>query len=614
MTERRRPSRRGREQDSDEATSTDAVSDANPYLESAPQTPPTATVAPEPRPRSEAAPAAPREPRKPRTERQREARNEPQSATQSETQNTEQSAGQSESHSESRNDRQGEPQRGDSTDRSDRHAQSDGSDHSDGPNQSGNRSEQTAQVNQSESPSGDSNAAIDDGSDRGGQGRGRFRRFRHRNRTGQGGGNQQQQQPQQQQPQQRQQRQNQNNNGQQAGGGRRSNRRNRQQAEPTPRGPVGPIIVEGETSGLFDPQRDAGYLRNSAHSYLADANDPFVPTQLVRQAGLRRGDLVTVTVGRDQRGRLTAAELLTVNGGDPETALRRPEFASLIASYPDRKLSLETGRPAKAGPELTRRAIDLIAPIGYGQRALIVAPARAGKTMLLQAVIEGIAINQPEVQLFVLLVDERPEEVSDMISIGHGEVVASSFDMPAQRHADVAEMTLERARRLVEMGKDVVIVLDSITRLARAYNTIERGTGRTMSGGLDSSAMAKPKAFFGSARSVSPENGGGSLTIIATALVETGSRMDDVIFEEFKGTGNCEIKLDRSLAEKRIFPAIDIGISGTRREDKLFRPDQLEHVYTLRRGLQQMPSSSAMEWLIKRIAGTQNNDALLSGL
>jgi transcription termination factor Rho len=311
---------------------------------------------------------------------------------------------------------------------------------------------------------------------------------------------------------------------------------------------------------------------------------------------------------------VTAAELLTVNGSDPEAALRRPEFASLIASYPDRKLALETGRPAKAGPELTRRAIDLIAPIGYGQRALIVAPARAGKTMLLQAVIEGIAINQPHVQLFVLLVDERPEEVSDMISIGHGEVVASSFDMPAQRHADVAEMTLERARRLVELGKDVVIVLDSITRLARAYNTIERGTGRTMSGGLDSSAMAKPKAFFGSARSVSPENGGGSLTIIATALVETGSRMDDVIFEEFKGTGNCEIKLDRSLAEKRIFPAIDIGISGTRREDKLFRADQLDHVYTLRRGLQQMPSSSAMEWLIKRIAATPNNDALLSGL
>lgn len=539
MTERRRPSRRGRGQSPDDTASNDSLSDANPYLEPAPQAPPTVTAVPEPR-----AVDAP--------------------------------------------------------------ASSGGSSQSDvsGGDGSGNQGDASS-----------TNGGNDEGgNDRGGQGRGRFRRFRHRNRNGQGGGNQQQQQqPQQQQHPQHQQRSNQSN-GQQLAGGRRNNRRNRPQQDTTPRGPVGPIIVEGETSGLFDPQRDAGYLRSSVHSYLAEPNDPFVPTQLVRQAGLRRGDLVTVTVGRDQRGRVTAAELLSVNGGDPEAALRRPEFASLIASYPDRKLSLETGRPAKAGPELTRRAIDLIAPIGYGQRALIVAPARAGKTMLLQAVIEGIAINQPDVQLFVLLVDERPEEVSDMISIGHGEVVASSFDMPAQRHADVAEMTLERARRLVELGKDVVIVLDSITRLARAYNTIERGTGRTMSGGLDSSAMAKPKAFFGSARSVSPENGGGSLTIIATALVETGSRMDDVIFEEFKGTGNCEIKLDRSLAEKRIFPAIDIGISGTRREDKLFRPDQLDHVYTLRRGLQQMPSSSAMEWLIKRIAATQNNDALLDGL
>ncbi len=544
MTERRRSTRRGRGQSPDDATSTDAISDANPYLDSTPQAPsaPSAPApTPEPRPHLDPVPAVSLLPR------------------------------------------------------------DNGSDGSSAPpdSSSGGGGVQAD----------GSGAAEDGGNERGAQGRGRFRRFRHRNRNTQGGGNQQQP-PQQQQQHQRQ---NQNNN-QQFGGGRRNNRRNRPQPDAAPRGPVGPIIVEGETSGLFDPQRDAGYLRSASQSYLAEANDPFVPAQLVRQAGLRRGDLVTVTVGRDQRGRVTAAELLTVNGGDPEAALRRPEFASLVASYPDRKLSLETGRPAKAGPELTRRAIDLIAPIGYGQRALIVAPARAGKTMLLQAVIEGIAINQPDVQLFVLLVDERPEEVSDMISIGHGEVVASSFDMPAQRHADVAEMTLERARRLVELGQDVVIVLDSITRLARAYNTIERGTGRTMSGGLDSSAMAKPKAFFGSARSVAPENGGGSLTIIATALVETGSRMDDVIFEEFKGTGNCEIKLDRSLAEKRIFPAIDIGISGTRREDKLFRPDQLDHVYTLRRGLQQMPSSSAMEWLIKRIAATPNNDALLSGL
>jgi len=373
-------------------------------------------------------------------------------------------------------------------------------------------------------------------------------------------------------------------------------------------------VAEGEAEGWFDPSRDGGFIRRAAESYLPTSSDAFVPAHLVRQLGLRRGDLVQATVGRDHRGRMAVAEVKTINGEDPASALRRPEFSSLVASYPDRKLVLETGRPAKGGPELTRRAIDLIAPIGFGQRALIVAPARAGKTMLLQAITEGVAINQPTATLLVLLVDERPEEVSEMIEWGRGEVIASSFDQPAERHVDVAEMTLEHARRLVENGKDVVIVLDSLTRLARAHNTVERGTGRTLSGGLDATAMARPKAFFGSARAVAPQHGGGSLTIIATALVETGSRMDDVIFEEFKGTGNSEIKLDRSLAEKRIYPAIDIATSGTRREEKLFRPDQLDNVFTLRRGLQQMPPQSAMEWLIKRIAGTAGNDALLAGL
>jgi transcription termination factor Rho len=380
------------------------------------------------------------------------------------------------------------------------------------------------------------------------------------------------------------------------------------------RAPVAPIVPDGETTGWFDPQREGGFIRRAANSYLAEPGDAYVPTQVMRQYMLRRGDQLLATTGHDHRNRVVVVDIKEINGANPEEAARRPDFGSLIASYPERKLKLETGKPAKSGPELTRRAIDLIAPIGYGQRALIVAPARAGKTMLLQAIVEGVAINHPQAALLVLLVDERPEEVSEMITWGYGEVVASSFDMPAVRHTDVTEMVLERARRLVELGKDVVIVLDSITRMARAYNTVERGTGRTLSGGLDSSAMAKPKAFFGSARSVAPEHGGGSLTIIATALVETGSRMDDVIFEEFKGTGNCEIKLDRSLSEKRIFPAIDVATSGTRREDKLFRPDQLEHVYTLRRGLQQMPSSSAMEWLIKRIAATPSNDALLEGL
>jgi transcription termination factor Rho len=399
------------------------------------------------------------------------------------------------------------------------------------------------------------------------------------------------------------------------GHGRRNRGRGPRRDHLPPQGGVpAPIVADGETTGWFDSGRDGGYIRRAGNSYLAEPGDAFVGVHTVRQYALRRGDAVVATTGRDARGRLTVVDITQINGGDPAAALRRPDFSSLVASYPERKLTLETGRPAKGGPELTRRAIDLIAPIGYGQRALIVAPARAGKTMLLQAITEGVAVNHPDAVLLVLLVDERPEEVSEMITWGYGEVVASSFDMPAERHTDVAEMVLERARRLVEQGRDVVIVLDSITRLARAHNAVERGTGRTLSGGLDATAMARPKAFFGSARSVAPAAGGGSLTIIATALVETGSRMDDVIFEEFKGTGNCEIKLDRSLAEKRIFPAIDIATSGTRREEKLFRPDQLDAVYTLRKGLQQMPPQSAMEWLIKRIAGTLNNDALLSGL
>jgi transcription termination factor Rho len=374
------------------------------------------------------------------------------------------------------------------------------------------------------------------------------------------------------------------------------------------------LVATGETTGWFDPARDGGFVRRAQASYLADAGDAYVSPFLVRQYALRKSDLIAGTTGRDPRGRTALIEITSINGEPPESALRRPEFNTLTATYPERKLYLETGRPAKGGPELIRRAIDLIAPIGYGQRALIVAPARAGKTTLLHAITEGIALNHPQAALLILLVDERPEEVSEAISWGVGEVIASSFDQPAARHVEVTEMVLERARRLVEQGRDVVIVLDSLTRMARAHNTAERGTGRTMSGGLDSQAMAKPKAFFGSARAVASTSGGGSLTIIATALIETGSRMDDVIFEEFKGTGNCEIKLDRSLAEKRIYPAIDIATSGTRREEKLFRPDQLDSVYTLRRGLSQMPPQAGMEWLIKRIANTPNNDQLLAGL
>ena len=399
------------------------------------------------------------------------------------------------------------------------------------------------------------------------------------------------------------------------GRGRRDAGPGHQQGERQPGTPQPmQLVATGETKGWFDPARDGGFVRRAGASYLADAGDAYVAPFLVRQHGLRKSDLIAGTTGRDPRGRTALIEITSINDGPPEAALRRPEFNTLTATYPERKLYLETGRPAKGGPELIRRAIDLIAPIGYGQRALIVAPARAGKTTLLHGITEGIAINHPDAALLILLVDERPEEVSEAISWGVGEVIASSFDQPAARHVEVTEMVLERSRRLVEQGRDVVIVLDSLTRMARAHNTAERGTGRTMSGGLDSQAMAKPKAFFGSARAVASTSGGGSLTIIATALIETGSRMDDVIFEEFKGTGNSEIKLDRSLAEKRIYPAIDIATSGTRREEKLFRPDQLDSVYTLRRGLSQMPPQAGMEWLIKRIANTPNNDQLLAGL
>ncbi len=378
--------------------------------------------------------------------------------------------------------------------------------------------------------------------------------------------------------------------------------------------PPAPVTPDSEAIGWFEPSRDGGFIRGAANSYLAEPGDAWVPPQVVRQFALRQGDAMHAVTGHDHRGRVVVCEIKTINGVDPANVGRRPDFQSLTATYPERRLTMETGRPAKGGPELTRRCIDLMAPIGYGQRALIVAPARAGKTMLLHALTEGIALNHPNVTLLILLVDERPEEVSEAISWGVGEVIASSFDQPADRHVQVCEMVLEHARRLVEMGQDVVIVLDSLTRMARAHNTAERGSGRTLSGGLDSTAMAKPKAFFGSARAVHPKDGGGTLTIISTALVETGSRMDDVIFEEFKGTGNCEIKLDRSLAEKRIFPAFDIATSGTRREEKLYKPEQIDPIYTLRRGLQQMPPQAAMEWMIKRIASTANNDALLAGL
>ena len=354
-----------------------------------------------------------------------------------------------------------------------------------------------------------------------------------------------------------------------------------------------------------------GFLRSPAEGFQATSDDVFVSQGMVRKFGLRTGDLVEGEAGPPPgRGKSSPLEKIrAINGLPPEEVRRRPSFSSLPAAYPDDQLILECSSGPARG--LTNRVVDLIAPLGKGQRALIVAPARAGKTMLLQSIMEGVATNYPEAVLLILLVDERPEEVTEMQMFGRGEVIASSFDCPADRHVAVAEMTLEHARRLVESGRDVVIVLDSLTRLARAYNTSERGTGRTLSGGIDSGALEKPKRFFGSARNVPDKAGGGSLTIIATALTETGSRGDEVIFEEFKGTGNAEIVLDREIAERRVFPAINIERSATRREELLLSPEALEKVYQLRRALHSLSPVDAIQVLLKQLADTKTNEELI---
>jgi transcription termination factor Rho len=356
-----------------------------------------------------------------------------------------------------------------------------------------------------------------------------------------------------------------------------------------------------------------GFLRSPAEGFQATNDDVFVSQSMIRRFGLRIGDLIEGDAGPPPgRGKSPPLDRIrSVNGLSPEAIKQRPAFSSLPAAYPDDQLMLECPADAARGRNLTNRVVDLIAPLGKGQRALIVAPSRAGKTMLLQAIMEGIATNYPAAVLLILLVDERPEEVTEMQMFGVGEVIASSFDCPADRHVAVAEMTLEYARRQVESGLDVVIVLDSLTRLARAYNTSERGTGRTLSGGIDSGALEKPKRFFGSARNVPEKAGGGSLTIIATALTETGSRGDEVIFEEFKGTGNAEIVLDREIAEKRIFPAINIEKSATRKEELLLSPAALEKVYQLRRALNPLSPADAIQVLLKQLGDTKSNAELI---
>jgi transcription termination factor Rho len=358
----------------------------------------------------------------------------------------------------------------------------------------------------------------------------------------------------------------------------------------------------------------AGFVRRTEAGYLPRESDIYVPPKMVQRFGLRTGDEIQGEVGTPPgKGKgPPLTNLIAVNGQPPEAARGRPDFNRLTAVHPKERLVLETEILRRGQPDFTNRIVDLFCPFGLGQRAMIVAPAKAGKTTVLQSVAEGIVKNGTVATLLILLVDERPEEVTEMEACGYGEVVASSFDYPPQQHIAVAEMTLERAKRRVELGQDVVIILDSITRLARAYNTVEAGTGRTMTGGLDANALEKPKRFLGSARRVDPRQGGGSLTIIATALVDTGSRMDQVIFEEFKGTGNSELVLSRELADKRIFPAIDLPASATRREELLLNEAELEASHRLRRELTRGSATDAMTSLIAFMKQAKSNDELVA--
>ena len=368
--------------------------------------------------------------------------------------------------------------------------------------------------------------------------------------------------------------------------------------------PLGLLEVLGSGSG-FVRRRESGYAPGS--------DDIYVPSRAIQKFGLRSGDELMGVVAESIRAGKSPplAHLALVNDKPPEEAARRPEFDRLSAIHPDEQLQLECGRTWRGEPEMTNRVIDLFCPFGKGQRAMIVAPAKAGKTMVMQAVAEGIVKNHPECHLLILLVDERPEEVTEMEQAGFGEVISSTFDRPPERHVQVAEMTLERARRRVEQGEDVVIILDSITRLARAYNSLKGGSGRTMSGGLDSNALEKPKRFLGSARNIAKDQGGGSLTIIGTALVDTGSRMDQVIFEEFKGTGNSELLLSRDLADKRIYPAIDIIGSATRKEELLLDDDQLWISHAMRRQFSGLQAADAMMELIGAMKKTSTNRDLI---
>jgi transcription termination factor Rho len=359
-------------------------------------------------------------------------------------------------------------------------------------------------------------------------------------------------------------------------------------------------------AGVLEILQDGfGFLRSSDSSYLAGPDDIYISPSQIRRFNLRTGDSVEgkIRPPKDGERYFALLKINRVNFDKPENSRNKILFENLTPIHPDERLRLESG--SGSTEDITARILDLVAPIGKGQRGLIVAPPKAGKTMLLQNIAQSISINHPNAELIVLLIDERPEEVTEMSRLVRGEVVASTFDEPASRHVQVAEMVIEKAKRLVEHKKDVIILLDSITRLARAYNTVVPSSGKVLTGGVDANALHRPKRFFGAARNVEE---GGSLTILATALIDTGSKMDEVIYEEFKGTGNCEIHLNRKLAEKRTYPAIDITRSGTRREELLTKADELQRMWILRKILHPMGEIGATEFMIDKLGLSKSND------
>lgn len=351
-----------------------------------------------------------------------------------------------------------------------------------------------------------------------------------------------------------------------------------------------------------------GFLRSTDSNYLPGPDDIYISPSQIKRFGLKTGDTISgqIRPPKDNEKYFALLKVETINYDDPTVAKDKIIFDNLTPIYPNERIQLET-----ISENMSTRVMDLFTPIGKGQRGLIVAPPRTGKTMLLQAIANSITTNHKEIQLIVLLIDERPEEVTDMMRSVNGEVISSTFDEPATRHVQVAEIVIEKAKRLVEHKRDVVILLDSITRLARAYNTVVPSSGKILSGGIDASAMQKPRRFFGAAKNIEE---GGSLTIVATALIDTGSRMDEVIFEEFKGTGNMEIYLDRKLAEKRVFPAIDINKSGTRKEELLLENGDLSRIWLLRKVLQPMNPVESMEFLLEKMADTESNKDFLSSM